>query len=254
MIDILDNLNRRIKFLYKHGYSVERISMTCKTKVEEIEQRLKDMGTLRGGNKIRHTQDGYTQLLINDKWVFEHRHIWEQSNGTIPDNWVVYQINGMNSDNKISNLVALPKRDKNGLLEARAKRIIELENKLGIIHPNLSEIGRSSINKKIDKYLLTKKRDSKWITPLEEGKSSRNAKEVYSVFQENPTQTIESIFKTTILMSKTDIKNGLAELIAEKVVSVSNDGYILQENEAHPKYVEGLKELKWSMFHIMKKV
>lgn len=241
------DINKTIKFLYNHDYSTEKIASMYSIPIQEVEQRLEDMGALKSDNKFRHTQDGYTQLLVDGKWVFEHRHVWEKNYGPIPTGWAVYQLNNINSDNRLENLIALAKRDKKSLTDERAKKIVVLETKLGIIHSNLNDNNIGGISSRVSKYILSKKNNSKWWTPLEVemygNRSSQNAKYVYSVFQKNPTQTIESIYRTTsALVSRNDVKNGLAELIAEKVVDVSNDSYVLQEGEADIKYVEGLRE------------
>lgn len=38
----------------------------------------------------------------------EHRMIWEQHHGPVPEDWVVHHINGIRDDNRIENLQAMP--------------------------------------------------------------------------------------------------------------------------------------------------
>lgn len=55
------------------------------------------------------TAHGYIQVLDGDRRVLEHRYIWEQANGPIPDKWVVHHFNGIKTDNRLENLVAMPR-------------------------------------------------------------------------------------------------------------------------------------------------
>ncbi len=241
-------LQQRIRFLHKHYCSMTKISSICRISVEEVEQRLNNMGLLRSKDKtVTETRKSgnRVQILKDGKWIFEHRLIWEQANGTIPDNRVIYQLNNMESDNRIENLIALPKGDKEGLSQARIKRILDLETKSGVIHPSvLDKLG--NIPKKVNDYLKSKKKSSRWWTDIEreqyEYRPSSIAKEIYKLFLKKNTQTIDSISKEIFFSSKVWAKKGLAELIAEKVIRTEDQTFILQENEAHPKYIERLKE------------
>ncbi len=61
-------------------------------------------------------------------YVFEHILIWEQTHGeVVPHGYVVHHLNGIKSDNRPSNLMALPNQKHRVVLEAKAKRIQELE-------------------------------------------------------------------------------------------------------------------------------
>lgn len=42
-------------------------------------------------------------------WVYvEHRLVWEQHHGELPDGWIVHHLNGDRIDNRIENLHAMP--------------------------------------------------------------------------------------------------------------------------------------------------
>lgn len=68
------------------------------------------------------TSDGY--LLVHGSKVFsdgirrnayvpEHRFVWEQAHGDIPKEYVIHHINGIKTDNRLENLVALPRISHN---------------------------------------------------------------------------------------------------------------------------------------------
>jgi len=64
-------------------------------------------------------------------YVQEHILIWEQaSTKSLPEDWLVHHINGIKSDNRLSNLVALPSKKHRLLIPELQKRIQELEAKL----------------------------------------------------------------------------------------------------------------------------
>ena len=61
-------------------------------------------------------------------FVFEHILIWEHANGKmLPDGWVIHHLNGIKTDNRPKNLVALSSQKHCEVLAAKAKRIQELE-------------------------------------------------------------------------------------------------------------------------------
>ncbi len=47
----------------------------------------------------------------------EHRYVWERVNGKLPDGWIVHHINGKKDDNRIENLIALPKKNHNNSIQ-----------------------------------------------------------------------------------------------------------------------------------------
>lgn len=63
----------------------------------------------------------------------EHRLVWEQAHGPIPDGWVVHHLNGDKADNRIENLFAVSQeghRHRERVAEPYIVRIRELEAEL----------------------------------------------------------------------------------------------------------------------------
>jgi len=46
----------------------------------------------------------YKHIKIKGQSLLEHRYIWEQANGAIPDGFEIHHINGDTFDNRLSNL------------------------------------------------------------------------------------------------------------------------------------------------------
>lgn len=71
-------------------------------------------------------QPGHPRAYQNR--VLEHIIIWEQANGIpLPKGWVIHHLNGIKDDNRPANLMALPNKKHYLVLQAKAKRIQELE-------------------------------------------------------------------------------------------------------------------------------
>lgn len=61
-------------------------------------------------------------------YIAEHKFIWEQAHGKpLPKGWIIHHLNGIPDDNRIVNLVGLPNKKHAHILQAKAKRIQELE-------------------------------------------------------------------------------------------------------------------------------
>ena len=64
----------------------------------------------------------------------EHLIVWEEANGPIPKGWVIHHLNGDKMDNRLENLLALPKHEHHShprdALKPYEERIKFLENKL----------------------------------------------------------------------------------------------------------------------------
>jgi len=87
-------------------------------------------------------EDGYIMVYVGGrKHRPEHIVIWEQVNGRkLPKGWVIHHLNGIRDDNRIENLVALPRggHSRLELAEAYKKRIRQLERQLRDARKNLS--------------------------------------------------------------------------------------------------------------------
>lgn len=92
----------------------------------------------KGGRKI--TDSGYVLVVHPDRirrksgkgyvTVYEHRLIWEQINGPIPQGWEIHHLNGVKDDNRIENLQALPCRE-------HREYIPKLKEQIKILHSRL---------------------------------------------------------------------------------------------------------------------
>jgi hypothetical protein len=86
----------------------------------------------KGGKRI---ERGYVLIHMPNHpradsggYVREHFIIWEQThNKPIPRGWIIHHINGIKSDNRPNNLVALSTKKHRYLIALKEKRIQELE-------------------------------------------------------------------------------------------------------------------------------
>jgi len=69
----------------------------------------------------------------------EHRLVWEQVYGKLPKGWVVHHLNGIRSDNRIENLLAMPRNSHHHdfLTRPYQERILELERQLNTRQCNI---------------------------------------------------------------------------------------------------------------------
>ena len=79
----------------------------CSNRERATRFRGESSPTWKGGRGI--TPAGYVELRVDGVKVLEHRYVWEQANGPIPDKWVVHHFNGIKTDNRLENLVAMPR-------------------------------------------------------------------------------------------------------------------------------------------------
>lgn len=87
----------------------------------------------RGGRTIN--AEGYVFILCRGHprankygYVREHILVWEKTHGMpLPHGWVIHHLNGIPSDNRPENLLALTSRKHKAVLRAKAQRIWILE-------------------------------------------------------------------------------------------------------------------------------
>jgi len=105
-------------------------------KIKRHYKKGKEHFNWRGGTTIN--AEGYISIHRPEHpranrygYVREHIVIWEEAHGTpLPKGWVVHHLNGIPSDNRPENLVALPDRKHKTVLAVKAQRIKELESRL----------------------------------------------------------------------------------------------------------------------------
>lgn len=91
-------------------------------------QRRENNPYWRGGRSM---QNGYVTVNIDGKHRREHRVVWEHENGKLPDGYVIHHLNGVKTDNRLENLLAVPRNQHHSephkVIEVYARRIQELE-------------------------------------------------------------------------------------------------------------------------------
>ena len=67
----------------------------------------------------------------------EHHIVWEQHYGKLPKGWVVHHLNGIRDDNRIENLVAMPRKSHSPklIVQPYQERIRQLEAELRKLAP-----------------------------------------------------------------------------------------------------------------------
>jgi len=127
-----------LRFIKKHdkhcvdcgreiSYNAEKYCFVCARKHRPLRS---------GGRRV--LKGGYIQILRakhpranRDGYVLEHIVNWEEAKGkSLPQSWIIHHLNGVKGDNRIINLVALPNKKHCHVLQAKAKRILELESLL----------------------------------------------------------------------------------------------------------------------------
>ena len=79
-------------------------------------------------------QNGYKKIRIpehpksNNGYVFEHIIVWEKThNQSVPKGYVIHHLNGIKTDNRPENLIAMKRSEHINLAEPYKERIRELE-------------------------------------------------------------------------------------------------------------------------------
>lgn len=103
----------------------------------------------KGGKTLN---NGYVYVLTKregkkHRYHGEHIVLWEQANGSLPEGWVIHHLNGIRDDNRLENLVAMPRKRHNLKLafQPYEERIKELEDKL-------NELPKGDLDKKTRTY------------------------------------------------------------------------------------------------------
>lgn len=65
-------------------------------------------------------KNGYMRIQTGNGFNYEHRYVWEQNRGPIPNGYVVHHINGDRTDNRIDNLELLKKRRHDSITSSEA--------------------------------------------------------------------------------------------------------------------------------------
>jgi hypothetical protein len=119
-------------YFAKRCHSCEQKFRWANTKCPQLIRTGEKHHNWKGGKMMR---SGYVMLLRpdhpranRDGYVLEHILVWEQAHGKpLPKGWIVHHLNGIKNDNRPQNLPAMPNKKHYLVLQAKAKRIQELE-------------------------------------------------------------------------------------------------------------------------------
>lgn len=96
----------------------------------------------KGGRTIH--QSGYVMIRSEHPrthkkgYAFEHILVWEEThNKPLPKGWVIHHLNGVKSDNRPENLVAMPRGEHTHQAEPFKQKIRELEAKVKLLERTL---------------------------------------------------------------------------------------------------------------------
>lgn len=119
----------------RHEQPINKICIACAQKARGLRVRRENNPHWNGGRNFNH---GYVRVIDprveETTYILEHHLVWEQEhNCPVPKGYVVHHLNGVKTDNRPCNLVAIakPQHESYTFIHALQKRIRELESKQG---------------------------------------------------------------------------------------------------------------------------
>lgn len=136
-VEIASELNLTYQCIYDRLAEVGVKTRSRKEQIEVMKKRGR-YNISRGENHknwnggITVDTSGYRLININGKYIREHRYVWENNNGPLPNSWIIHHLNGKKLDNRIENLAAMPRKSHSpkSIIEPFRKRIFELEQEI----------------------------------------------------------------------------------------------------------------------------
>lgn len=96
-------------------------------------------GTQHSGGYIYELSEGHPRSGKRNR-VAQHILVWERVHKmSLPKGWHIHHLNGIKDDNRPENLVAYPANSHIHILQAKAKRIRELEMKIKLLERTLDQ-------------------------------------------------------------------------------------------------------------------
>ena len=96
---------------FEKKLSIDEVSRITDHCIAYIRQKL----GLGNRNKLKNRYEewgGYIRVRDrNSEWILEHRKVWKDHNGLIPEGWIIHHIDGDKWNNRIENLEAMPRYD-----------------------------------------------------------------------------------------------------------------------------------------------
>lgn len=106
------------------------------------ENRTRDkVGTWKGGKKLNGY--GYMQILVGkNRYIFEHRLVWEKANGKIPNGFIIHHLNGIKIDNRLENLICILRKEHSArkIIEPYQEKVRQLELEIYQIKKSIKEV------------------------------------------------------------------------------------------------------------------
>jgi hypothetical protein len=139
-------IGKELGITYQCVYDrLEEAGVRARSKAEQVKIMMeKDRYPSKKGDKswnwkggIQKGPNGYIKeaRYINGKlqYIPQHRIVWEQHNGPIPEGHIIHHLNGIKHDNRIENLCMLSRKNHSPrtIVEPYQNRIRELEEELG---------------------------------------------------------------------------------------------------------------------------